>query len=93
MRKIFTISFLFLFGISLFAQEVQFEEYDLLNGLHVILHQDNGAPVVTTSVLYHVGAKEENGLVLFPLTVVKIMPTLTMISLTIMKFSLLTIYN
>ena len=41
------------------AQKVQFEEYDLANGLHVILHQDNGAPLVTTSVLYHVGAKDE----------------------------------
>lgn len=42
------------------AQEVSFEEYDLDNGLHVILHQDNSAPVVTTSVMYHVGAKDEN---------------------------------
>ena len=59
MRKVLTISFLLLFGITVYAQEVQFEEYDLPNGLHVILHQDNGAPVVTTSVLYHVGAKDE----------------------------------
>ena len=42
------------------AQEVKFEEYDLNNGMHVILHQDNTAPVVTTSVMYHVGAKDEN---------------------------------
>jgi len=28
--------------------------------MHVILHQDNSAPVVTTSVMYHVGAKDEN---------------------------------
>lgn len=42
------------------AQKVSFEEYDLDNGLHVILHQDNNAPVVTTSVMYHVGAKDEN---------------------------------
>ena len=27
--------------------------------MHVILHQDNTAPVVTTSVMYHVGAKDE----------------------------------
>jgi predicted Zn-dependent peptidase len=40
------------------AQEVAFEEYDLDNGLHVILHQDNTAPVVTTSVMYHVGGKD-----------------------------------
>ncbi len=42
------------------AQEVKFEEYDLSNGLHVVLHQDNSAPVVTTAVMYHVGAKDEN---------------------------------
>ena len=41
------------------AQQIKFEEYDLPNGLHVILHQDNSAPVVTTSVMYHVGAKDE----------------------------------
>jgi predicted Zn-dependent peptidase len=49
-----------LLGIIGFAQEVEFTEYDLDNGLHVILHQDNSAPVVTTSVMYHVGAKNEN---------------------------------
>jgi zinc protease len=42
-----------------FAQEIKFEEYDLPNGLHVILHQDHSAPVVVTSVMYHVGAKDE----------------------------------
>lgn len=41
------------------AQHIKFEEYDLPNGLHVILHQDNSAPVVTTGVMYHVGAKDE----------------------------------
>lgn len=41
------------------AQKVSFEEYDLDNGLHVVLHQDNSAPVVITSVMYHVGAKDE----------------------------------
>ncbi|MGY8914285.1 MAG: M16 family metallopeptidase [Flavobacteriales bacterium] len=40
------------------AQEVAYEEYDLDNGLHVILHQDNTAPLVTTSVMYHVGGKD-----------------------------------
>lgn len=53
---------LFVFGLANFlvAQEVTFEEYDLDNGLHVILHQDNGAPVVNTSVMYHVGSKDED---------------------------------
>lgn len=40
------------------AQEVAYEEYDLDNGLHVVLHQDNTAPLVTTSVMYHVGGKD-----------------------------------
>ena len=42
------------------AQKVAFEEYDLDNGLHVILHHDASAPVVITSVMYHVGAKDES---------------------------------
>ncbi len=46
--------------IAINAQEVAYEEYDLDNGLHVILHQDNAAPIVTTSVMYHVGAKDED---------------------------------
>lgn len=58
-RKILSVATAVLFGAILSAQQVKFEEYDLPNGLHVILHQDNSAPVVTTSVMYHVGAKDE----------------------------------
>ena len=58
MKKIlFTIAFASFALVN--AQEVNFVEYDLDNGLHVILHQDNRAPVITTSVLYHVGSKDE----------------------------------
>jgi zinc protease len=42
------------------AQQVKFTEYDLPNGLHVILHQDKTAPVVAVSVMYHVGSKNED---------------------------------
>ena len=44
-----------------YAQDrrINFEEYDLPNGLHVILHQDNSTPIVNVSVLYHVGSKNE----------------------------------
>jgi predicted Zn-dependent peptidase len=42
------------------AQQVKFTEYDLDNGLHVILHQDKTAPVVAVSVMYHVGSKDED---------------------------------
>jgi len=58
MNKYTSLAFLFVAGV-VSAQSVSFEEYDLSNGLHVILHQDNTAPVVTTSVMYHVGAKDE----------------------------------
>ena len=42
------------------AQKIVFEEYNLDNGMHVILHHDATAPVVITSVMYHVGSKDEN---------------------------------
>ncbi|MCH2613724.1 MAG: insulinase family protein, partial [Opitutales bacterium] len=38
---------------------IEFEEYDLPNGLHVILHRNTDAPVVSTYMLYHVGSKDE----------------------------------
>jgi zinc protease len=42
------------------AQKVAFEEFTLDNGLHVILHNDASAPIIITSVMYHVGSKNEN---------------------------------
>ena len=43
------------------AQEkIEYVEYDLPNGIHVILHQENATPIVAVSVLYHVGSKNEN---------------------------------
>ena len=59
-KSLFTLALLLLVGFHSNAQKVEFEEYDLDNGMHVILHQDNSAPVVTVSVMYHVGAKDEN---------------------------------
>ena len=38
---------------------IKFVEYDLPNGLHVILHENHAVPVVATYVLYHVGSKNE----------------------------------
>ncbi len=38
---------------------IDFIEYDLPNGLHVILHQNKATPVVATYVHYHVGSKNE----------------------------------
>ena len=51
---------LILFPLASFSQNVKFTEYDLDNGMHVILHQDNTVPIAVTSVMYHVGAKDEN---------------------------------
>jgi zinc protease len=59
-KSLMAISSSFLLGGSVVAQQVEFQEYKLDNGLHVILHQDKSAPVVITSVMYHVGAKDEN---------------------------------
>src|SRR5690349_17216475 len=39
---------------------IKFTEYDLPNGLHVILHQDQSAPVISTVVHYRVGARDED---------------------------------
>ena len=36
-----------------------YKEYDLENGLHVILHQNHSAPVISTYMLYKVGSKNE----------------------------------
>ena len=58
MKKILLLFSAFLLINSLFAQQVDFTEFDLENGLHVILHQDNAAPVVVTSVMYDVGGKD-----------------------------------
>lgn len=38
---------------------INFTEYDLPNGLHVILHENHASPVVSTYVLYRVGSKNE----------------------------------
>jgi len=46
------------FCLTTNAQKVEFTEFDLDNGLHVIMHQDNSAPVVITSVMYDVGGKD-----------------------------------
>jgi zinc protease len=42
------------------AQKIGFTEYDLPNGLHVILHEDHSTPIVAVSVMYHVGSKNED---------------------------------
>jgi predicted Zn-dependent peptidase len=64
MIRITTLSFVALFAISmtLFSQanEIEFQQETLENGLHVIYNVDRSAPVVSTVVHYKVGSKDEN---------------------------------
>ncbi len=59
-KSLMALSTLLMLGGVASAQKVAFEEYTLDNGLHVILHNDASAPVIITSVMYHVGSKNEN---------------------------------
>ena len=59
--KKFVLLILILFFASVTAQnKIEFEEYDLDNGLHVLLHQDNTTPIVAVTMMYHVGSKNED---------------------------------
>lgn len=55
--------FLLVFGLAIcgaaISQNVKFEEFDLANGLKVLLHEDHSTPIVAVSVMYHVGSKNE----------------------------------
>ncbi|MEO1055062.1 MAG: pitrilysin family protein [Bacteroidota bacterium] len=62
MKKYISLFVALLWIGSVQAQEnkIKFTEYDLDNGLHVILHQDNSTPIVAVSIMYHVGSKNED---------------------------------
>ena len=62
MKKFLSICMAVFVAFTANAQKINisFIEYDLNNGLHVILHQDNSTPNVVVSLMYHVGAKDEN---------------------------------
>jgi len=59
-KNLMALGAMLMLGGTASAQKVAFEEYTLDNGLHVILHNDASAPVIITSVMYHVGSKNEN---------------------------------
>jgi zinc protease len=60
-KVLFTVLLVFAFGTGWGqARKIPFTEYDLENGLHVILHQDNTTPIVAVTVLYNVGSKNED---------------------------------
>ncbi len=63
MRRLLFIAFCLMGALGLFAQDaknIEFTEFDLDNGLHVILHEDHSTPIVAVAVLYHVGSKNED---------------------------------
>ncbi|MCH2225484.1 MAG: insulinase family protein [Crocinitomicaceae bacterium] len=45
--------------VGMSQREIEYVEYDLDNGIHVILHEEHATPIVAVSVLYHVGSKNE----------------------------------
>lgn len=53
------VSFLLSPAVQAQMKALDFEKFELENGLTVLLHQNNSAPVVTINVLYHVGSKNE----------------------------------
>jgi zinc protease len=64
MKNYFRIILMFLLVGSILpavAQtgRIEFTEYTLSNGLHVILQPDNTTPNVIVSIMYHVGSKNE----------------------------------
>jgi len=58
-KAIFGMCLFSIMAFSSWAQQVQFEEYKLENGMHVILYQDNSVPVVKVEVMYGVGSKDD----------------------------------
>lgn len=59
-KLILPIVVMAILSLPLQGQKIKFEQYDLKNGLHVILHEDHSTPIVAVSVLYHVGSKNED---------------------------------
>lgn len=61
MKKTLFTACLLSSSLTGFSQEkVKYIEYDLANGMHVILHEEHATPIVAVSVMYHVGSKNEN---------------------------------
>ena len=61
MNKYFLTGMMSILMLGVFGQtqKIEFEEFTLDNGLHVILHEDKTTPIVAVTILYHVGSKNE----------------------------------
>jgi predicted Zn-dependent peptidase len=60
MKKLLLSTVILVLGSTVYGQrKIDFIEYDLPNGMHVILHEEHATPIVAVSVLYHVGSKNE----------------------------------
>ncbi len=62
MKKISILAIVFFIvglGNTSQAAKIEFKEFNLPNGLHVIVHEDHSVPIVAVSVMYHVGSKNE----------------------------------
>ena len=60
--KNFLLGGFLLLAATSFGQDqkkIEYVEYDLPNGLHVILHEDHSTPIAAVTVLYKVGSKNE----------------------------------
>lgn len=61
MKRLFFMMVLCLpFMVQAQSGKIDFVEYDLDNGLHVILQEDNTTPNIVISLMYHVGSKNES---------------------------------
>lgn len=61
MKYLFLTGAISLAATSLMSQnKIEFTEFDLENGMHVILHEDHSTPLVAVTMLYHVGSKNED---------------------------------
>jgi zinc protease len=66
-QKVSFVMFVFMLSLTLLPSrsraltlpKLQYEKYELPNGLDVILHQDHSIPVVSVNIWYHVGSKNE----------------------------------
>ena len=60
MKKIIVTGILAFVALATQAQKkIEYIEYDLPNGIHVIIHEEHATPIVAVSILYHVGSKNE----------------------------------